>query len=287
MNHISPAAPGIRAGGSTGFKRVSSRENGPKQGGQNPKPNSSCGVAAQFRGFATFSSKERNNLLSTPTRFSANRVRAKLEGVLKGVFMPIGVPKVAYRLPGEPTPQWIDLYNRLYRERVLFLGSDLDDELANQLVGIMIYLSSEDASKRIFIYINSPGGSTTCGFSVTDAMHHIEAHVTTLCIGIAASMASFVLAAGERGHRIALPHSRIMLHQPQGGSQGQASDVVAESSEVLKIRQRIGRIYAERTGQSLATIAKALDRDAFLSAKQAKDFGLIDQVAASASVKAS
>lgn len=197
--------------------------------------------------------------------------------------MPIGVPKVAYRLPGEPTPQWIDLYNRLYRERVLFLGSDLDDELANQLVGIMIYLSAEDESKRIFIYINSPGGSVTCGLSVYDAMHHIQAKVTTLCIGIAASMASFVLAGGERGHRIALPHSRVMIHQPQGGSQGQASDVTAEAEEVMRIRRQIGRIYAERTGQSLATIAKSMDRDRFMSAKEAKEFGLVDQVASSGS----
>ena len=193
--------------------------------------------------------------------------------------MPIGVPKVSYRLPGEPTPQWIDLYNRLYRERVLFLGSDLDDELANQLVGIMIYLSAEDQSKRIFLYINSPGGSVTCGISVYDAMQHIESRVTTLCIGIAASMASFVLAGGERGHRIALPHSRIMIHQPNGGSQGQASDVLAESEEVLRIRKQIGRIYAERTGQSLETIARALDRDRFMDAKQAKEFGIVDQVA--------
>jgi ATP-dependent Clp protease protease subunit len=110
-------------------------------------------------------------------------------------------------------------------------------------------------------------------------MQHIESRVTTLCIGIAASMASFVLAGGERGHRIALPHSRIMIHQPNGGSQGQASDVLAESEEVLRIRKQIGRIYAERTGQSLETIARALDRDRFMDAKQAKEFGIIDQVA--------
>jgi len=193
--------------------------------------------------------------------------------------MPIGVPKVAYRLPGEATPQWIDLYNRLYRERVLFLGSDLDDELANQLVGIMIYLSAEDEAKRIFIYINSPGGSVGAGLAVFDTINHIQAKVTTLCIGIAASMASFVLAGGERGHRIALPHARVMIHQPQGGSQGQCSDIEAEASEVLRIRQQIGRIYAERTGQSLPTIAKSLDRDRFMSAKEAKEFGLVDQVA--------
>ena len=193
--------------------------------------------------------------------------------------MPIGVPKVAYRLPGEPTPQWVDLYNRLYRERVLFLGSDLDDELANQLVGIMLYLSAEDESKRVFIYINSLGGSVTCGISVYDAMHHIEANVTTICVGIAASMASFILAGGEKGHRIALPHARIMIHQPQGGSQGQASEVTLEAEEVMRIRRQVGGIYAERTGQKLSTIAKDMDRDNFMSAQKAKEYGLVDQVA--------
>jgi len=193
--------------------------------------------------------------------------------------MPIGVPKVAFRLPGESTPQWVDLYNRLYRERVLFLGSDLDDELANQLISIMIYLSSEDASKRVFLYINSPGGSVTCGLGVYDAMNHIEAKVTTLVIGVAASMASLVLAAGEKGHRIALPHSRVMIHQPSGGSSGQSSDIQVETAEVLRIRRQVGRIYAERTGKSLTEIAKALDRDTFLSAAEAKEFGLVDSVA--------
>lgn len=193
--------------------------------------------------------------------------------------MPIGVPKVAYRLPGEPAPQWIDLYNRLYRERVLFLGSDLDDELANQLVGIMLYLSAEDESKRLFIYINSPGGSVTCGIAVYDAMHHVNASVTTICVGIAASMASFVLAGGEKGHRIALSHSRVMLHQPQGGSQGQASEVTSEAEEVMRIRRQVGQIYAERTGQSLSTIARDMDRDRFMSGREAKEYGLVDQVA--------
>jgi ATP-dependent Clp protease protease subunit len=198
--------------------------------------------------------------------------------------MPIGVPKVAFRLPGESTPQWVDLYNRLYRERVLFLGSDLDDELANQLISIMIYLSSEDASKRVFLYINSPGGSVTCGLGVYDAMNHIEAKVTTLVIGVAASMASLVLAAGEKGHRIALPHSRVMIHQPSGGSSGQSSDIQVETAEVLRIRRQVGRIYAERTGKSLTEIAKALDRDTFLSAAEAKEFGLVDSVASGGNV---
>ena len=196
--------------------------------------------------------------------------------------MPIGVPKVAYRLPGDSMSQWIDLYNRLYRERVLFLGTDLDDELANQLVGIMIYLSAEDSNQKIFLYINSPGGSVTSGLSVYDTMHHIDAQVHTVCVGIAASMASFVLAGGEVGSRLAFPHSRVMLHQPLGGGLGQASDILAEAQEILRIRKQIGQMYVQMTGQSLSRISADMNRDYFLSAYEAKDygeFGLIDRVA--------
>nr|AFI43874.1 clp protease proteolytic subunit [Hemichloris antarctica]AFI43877.1 clp protease proteolytic subunit [Hemichloris antarctica]AFI43880.1 clp protease proteolytic subunit [Hemichloris antarctica] len=193
--------------------------------------------------------------------------------------MPIGVPKVPFRMPGEPAAQWVDLYNRLYRDRVLFLCQELDDELANQLIGIMLYLNAEEESKGLFLYINSPGGSVTCGIAVYDAMHYVEADVTTICVGTAASMASFVLAGGDRGRRIALPHARIMIHQPEGGSQGQASDVVSESSEVLRIRHQVGRIYAERTGQPLSRISRDMDRDQFMSAREGKEYGLVDQVA--------
>jgi ATP-dependent Clp protease protease subunit len=196
--------------------------------------------------------------------------------------MPLGVPKVAHRLPGEATPQWVDLYNRLYRERIIFLGSDLDDDLANQIVGIMLYLSAEDETKRVFLYINSLGGSVTCGISVYDAMQHIEAGVTTICVGIAGSMASFILAGGEKNHRIALPHSRVMIHQPQGGSQGQVSEVTCEAVEVMRIRRQVSIIYAERTSQNLSTIARDMDRDNFMSAREAKDYGLVDQVAQAA-----
>jgi ATP-dependent Clp protease protease subunit len=193
--------------------------------------------------------------------------------------MPIGVPKVPFRLPGEPSAQWVDLYNRLYRERVLFLCQELDDELANQLIGIMLYLNAEEQNKGIYMYINSPGGSVTCGIAVYDAMNYIKSEVTTICVGTAASMASFILAGGDRGKRIALPHARIMIHQPEGGSQGQASEVLSESEEVIRIRRQVGRIYADRTNQPLSRISRDLDRDQFLSAQEAKDYGLIDQVA--------
>lgn len=192
--------------------------------------------------------------------------------------MPIGVPKVPFRLPGEPTAQWVDLYNRLYRERVLFLCQDLEDELANQLIGIMLYLNAEEKSKDLYIYINSPGGSVTCGIAVYDIVNYIDSDVTTLCVGTAASMASFILTGGSRGKRIAFPHSRIMIHQPEGGSQGQASEVISESEEVIRIRRQVGRIYSDRTGQSLSQISRDMDRDQFMSAREAKEYGLVDHL---------
>jgi len=196
--------------------------------------------------------------------------------------MPVGVPKVSFRLPGDTIEQWIDLYNRLYRQRVLFLGSDLDDELANQLIGIMVYLSAEDPNEEIYLYINSPGGSVTCGLGVFDMMHHVKAKVHTICVGVAASMASFVLAGGEPGLRLGFPHSRVMLHQPAGGSLGQASDVLSEAQEIIRTRHLIGALYAKVTGCNIQRISTDMDRDCYLSANEAKkygDLGLIDQIA--------
>lgn len=192
--------------------------------------------------------------------------------------MPIGVPRVPYRLPGEPAAQWVDIYNRLYRERILFLGQVIDDELANQLIGIMLYLNSEDESKELYMYINSPGGYVNAGLAIYDTMQHIQAKITTICVGCASSMASFVLVGGTMGQRIALQHARVMIHQPLGGSQGQASNVKLEALEVLRLRQQVGRLYAKRTGQSLAVIARDMDRDRYLSASEARDYGLIDNV---------
>ena len=192
--------------------------------------------------------------------------------------MPIGVPKVPFRLPGEPTAQWVDLYNRLYRERVLFLCQDLNDELANQLIGIMLYLNAEEQSRELYIYINSPGGSVTCGIAVYDIINYVTSDVTTLCVGTAASMASFILSGGTLGKRIAFPNCRIMIHQPEGGSQGQASEVVYESEEVIRIRRQVGRIYAKRTGQSLSQVSRDMDRDQFMSARESKDYGLVDHI---------
>jgi ATP-dependent Clp protease protease subunit len=195
--------------------------------------------------------------------------------------MPVGVPKVPYRFSDESEAEWVDLYNSLYRQRLLFLCQDLNVELANQLIGIMIYLNAEDDSQGLFMYINSPGGSLTCGIGVYDAMNFVNTEVTTICVGTAASMASFVLCGGTRGKRIALPYARMMIHQPGGGSQGQTSLVLSEALEMLRIYKEVIQIYVERTGQSTKQIKKDLKRDQFMDAREAKLYGIVDQVAAS------
>lgn len=192
--------------------------------------------------------------------------------------MPIGVPKVPYRVPGSPYTEWVDIYNRLYRERIIFLGRDVDDEIANQIIAVMLYLDSEDPGKDIVLYINSPGGMVTAGMAIYDTMQHIKSDVVTICVGLAASMGSFLLAAGTKGKRLALPHSRIMIHQPSGGTRGQATDIEIEAREILRIRRQLNEIYAKNTGQTLEKIEKDMDRDFFMSAEEAKAYGLIDRV---------
>jgi ATP-dependent Clp protease protease subunit len=195
--------------------------------------------------------------------------------------MPIGVPKVAYRLPGEAVPQWVDLYNRLYRERVLFLGSTLDDELANQLNGIMLYLSQEDATRRLFMYVNSLGGGVTAGLSVADIMNYVGADVTTIGLGFTASMASFVLGNGQRGNRVLLVHCRVMIHQPQAGLNGQAGDVMLERAELIRLRKLVGVLYIDLTGQMKWVVERDLDRDTYMNALESRKYGIIDVVNAS------
>jgi ATP-dependent Clp protease protease subunit len=192
--------------------------------------------------------------------------------------MPIGVPKVPYRMPGEQYTQWVDIYNRLYRDRIIFLPRDIDDEIANQIVAVMLYLDSEDPGKDIFLYINSPGGMVTSGLMIYDTMQHIKSDVVTICVGLAASMGSFLLAGGTKGKRLALPHSRIMIHQPSGGARGQATDIEIEAREILRIRHQLNGIYATNTGQTIQKIEKDMDRDFFMSAHEAKEYGLIDKV---------
>jgi ATP-dependent Clp protease protease subunit len=195
--------------------------------------------------------------------------------------MPIGTPSVPYRLPGSQYERWVDIYTRLGVERILFLGSEVNDGVANALVAQMLYLDSEDNSKPIYLYINSPGGSVTAGLAIFDTMQYVKSEVVTICVGLAASMGAFLLAAGTKGKRLALPHSRIMIHQPLGGtSQRQASDIEIEAREILRIKDLLNQSMADMTGQPLEKIAKDTDRDYFLSAAEAKDYGLIDRVIA-------
>jgi ATP-dependent Clp protease protease subunit len=193
--------------------------------------------------------------------------------------MPIGTPSVPYRLPGSQYERWVDIYTRLGVERILFLGSEVNDGIANSLVAQMLYLDSDDNSKPIYLYINSPGGSVTAGLAIFDTIQYVKSEVITICVGLAASMGAFLLAAGTKGKRLALPHARIMIHQPLGGtSQRQASDIEIEAREILRIKDMLNQSLAEMSGQSLEKIAKDTDRDYFLSAAEAKAYGLIDRV---------
>ncbi|MCX5949833.1 MAG: ATP-dependent Clp protease proteolytic subunit [Cyanobacteria bacterium] len=195
--------------------------------------------------------------------------------------MPIGTPSVPYRLPGSQYERWVDIYTRLGVERILFLGSEVNDAVANALVAQMLYLDSDDNSKPIYIYINSPGGSVTAGLAIFDTMQYVKSEVVTICVGLAASMGAFLLAAGTKGKRLALPHSRIMIHQPLGGtSQRQASDIEIEAREILRIKDMLNQSMADMTAQPLDKIAKDTDRDYFLSAAEAVEYGLIDRVIA-------
>lgn len=171
-----------------------------------------------------------------------------------------------------------DIYSRLLRERIVFLVGPVTDQSANLVCAQMLFLESENPDKDIFLYINSPGGSVSAGLSVYDTMNFVKPEVSTLCLGLAASMGSFLLMAGAKEKRFALPNSKIMIHQPSGGAQGQATDIEIHAREILKTREQLNRIYAERTGQTYEKIAADMERDMFMSAKEAKDYGLVDQV---------
>ncbi|WP_343639564.1 ATP-dependent Clp endopeptidase proteolytic subunit ClpP [Roseateles sp.] len=173
-----------------------------------------------------------------------------------------------------------DIYSRLLRERIVFLVGPVNDAVANLVVAQLLFLESENPDKEISLYINSPGGSVSAGMSIYDTMQFIKPQVSTLCMGMAASMGAFLLAAGEKGKRFALPNSKIMIHQPLGGAQGQATDIEIHAREILKTREQLNRILAERTGQSLEKIQADTERDYFMSADEASTYGLIDQVIA-------
>jgi len=171
-----------------------------------------------------------------------------------------------------------DIYSRLLKERVIFMVGPVNDQMANLVVAQLLFLESENPDKDISLYINSPGGSVSAGMAIFDTMQFIKPDVSTLCTGMAASMGAFLLAAGAKGKRFSLPNSRIMIHQPSGGSQGMASDIEIQAREILYLRTRLNSIMAERTGQSIEQIAKDTDRDRFMSADEAAEYGLIDKV---------
>jgi ATP-dependent Clp protease protease subunit len=171
-----------------------------------------------------------------------------------------------------------DIYSRLLRDRVVFLVGPVNDQTANLVVAQLLFLESENPDKDISLYINSPGGSVYAGLAIFDTMQFIKPDVSTICVGMAASMGAFLLAAGAKGKRYSLPNSRIMIHQPSGGAQGQASDIEIHAQEILKTRERLNKILAERTGQAIEKIAKDTDRDNFLSAEDAVSYGLIDKI---------
>ncbi|MFU0799165.1 MAG: ATP-dependent Clp endopeptidase proteolytic subunit ClpP [Xylanivirga thermophila] len=171
-----------------------------------------------------------------------------------------------------------DIYSRLLKERIIFLGGEIYDDMANLLVAQLLYLEAEDPDKDIQIYLNSPGGSVTAGFAIYDTMKYIKCDVSTICIGMAASMGAFLLSAGTKGKRIALPNSEIMIHQPLGGARGQASDIAIHAEQILKLKKRINQILSENTGQPLERIERDTDRDFFMSAEEAKEYGIVDEV---------
>ncbi|MCM3130686.1 MULTISPECIES: ATP-dependent Clp endopeptidase proteolytic subunit ClpP [unclassified Paenibacillus] len=171
-----------------------------------------------------------------------------------------------------------DIYSRLLKDRIIFLGSDVNDVVANSIIAQMLFLAAEDPEKDIHLYINSPGGSITAGMAIYDTMQFIKPDVSTICMGMAASMGAFLLNAGAKGKRFALPNSEVMIHQPLGGAQGQASDIEIRARRILKMRDKLNHILAERTGQPLERIERDTDRDNFMSAEEAKAYGLVDQV---------
>nr|QEG98404.1 ATP-dependent Clp protease proteolytic [Burmannia itoana] len=193
--------------------------------------------------------------------------------------MPVGVPKVPFRIPGEENAGWIDI-NRLYRERALFLGQEVNSEISNQLVGLIVYLNIEDNTKDIYLFINSPGGWVIPGIAIYDIMQFVPSDVHTICIGLAASMGSFILVGGEITKRLAFPHARVMIHQPYSSFyEAQVVEFILEAEELLKLRETLTKVYAQRTGTSLWVVSEDMERDVFMSATEAKAYGIVDLVA--------
>nr|YP_010917814.1 ATP-dependent Clp protease proteolytic subunit 1 [Acronychia laevis]YP_010917987.1 ATP-dependent Clp protease proteolytic subunit 1 [Boronia edwardsii]YP_010918074.1 ATP-dependent Clp protease proteolytic subunit 1 [Boronia ternata]YP_010918161.1 ATP-dependent Clp protease proteolytic subunit 1 [Brombya platynema]YP_010919026.1 ATP-dependent Clp protease proteolytic subunit 1 [Euodia pubifolia]YP_010919286.1 ATP-dependent Clp protease proteolytic subunit 1 [Medicosma cunninghamii]YP_010919 len=193
--------------------------------------------------------------------------------------MPIGVPKVPYRSPGDKHPSWVDI-NRLYRERLLFLGQMVESDISNQLIGIMVYLSIENETKDLYLFINSPGGWVIPGIAIYDTMQFVRPDVQTICMGLAASMGSFLLAAGASTKRLAFPHARVMIHQPFGAFYGaQTGEFVLDTEELLRLREILTMVYVQRSGKPLWVVSEDMERDTFMSATEAQAHGIVDLVA--------
>jgi len=191
---------------------------------------------------------------------------------MKGNLVPIVIEQSAR---GERA---YDIYSRLLKDRIIFIGSVIDDTFANLIIAQLLFLESESTEKEIFLYINSPGGMVTDGLAIYDTMQYVKSKITTICIGQAASMGAVLLAAGTKGRRFALPNSRIMIHQPLGGTQGQATDIDIQAKEILRIKRKLNEILSKHTGQPLEKIEKDSDRDFFMSSEEAKKYGIIDEV---------
>nr|YP_010156645.1 clpP-like protease [Koelreuteria bipinnata]QRG00014.1 clpP-like protease [Koelreuteria bipinnata] len=193
--------------------------------------------------------------------------------------MPIGVPKVPFRTRGDRNPTWVDI-NRLYRERLIFLGQVITNDISNQLIALMLYLSWESEIKDLYLLINSPGGWVMSGLAIYDTMQFVRPDIETICVGLAASMGSVILVGGEITKRIAFPHARVMIHEPAAGFfQAQASDLILEAEELLKLRETLVRIYVQRTGKPFWIVSEDLERDTFMSATEAQAHGIVDVVA--------
>lgn len=176
-----------------------------------------------------------------------------------------------------------DIYSRLLKDRIVFLGTPIDDHVANLVIAQMLFLEAEDPDKDIYLYINSPGGMITAGMAIYDTMKYVKPDVSTMCVGLAASMGAFLLAAGTKGKRFATPNSEILIHQPSGGAQGQATDIEIHARRIIRVREQLNKILSDLTGQPLEKIQRDTDRDHFMSADEAKDYGIIDEVMASRS----
>nr|UPQ44257.1 clp protease proteolytic subunit protein [Solanaceae sp. YYL-2022] len=194
--------------------------------------------------------------------------------------MPIGVPKIPFLSPGEEDASWVDIYNRLYRERLLFLGQRVNSEISNQLIGLMVYLSIEDGTKEQYLFINSPGGWVIPGIAIYDTMQFVRPDVHTVCIGLAASTGSFILVGGEITKRLAFPHARVMMHQPASSYYGdQTGGFVLEVEELIKLRETLTGAYVQRTGKPSWVVSQDMERDVFMSATEAQAYGIVDLVA--------